>query len=269
MPRPLILLPTYDERENLAALVAAVRRATADLGPFAVMVLDDASPDGTGAIADALAAELPGEVLPVHRPRRAGLGRAYADGFARALAGGWDPVFQMDCDFSHEPAALPALAAALAGADVAIGSRYVPGGAIPDWPWPRRLLSATANTLARHALGGGLHDWTSGYRAFRADALRALDVAGVRSEGYGFQIELAWQALRAGLRVAEVPIVFRDRTRGRSKLSRRTVIEAAFLLERLRRAARGTAPGLAPRTGPAYGPPVTADRHRASAPPPS
>ncbi|MCW5889801.1 MAG: polyprenol monophosphomannose synthase [bacterium] len=263
MPRPLVLVPTYDERENLAPLVAAIRHAGAARWPFAVMVLDDASPDGTGAVADALAASHPGEVIAVHRPARAGLGRAYADGFARALAGGWDPVFQMDCDFSHDPAVLPALAAALHDADVAIGSRYVPGGAIPDWPWPRRMLSAAANRLARAALGGGLRDWTSGFRGFRAEALRALDVGALRSDGYGYQIELAWRSLRAGLRVAEVPIVFRDRTRGRSKLSRRTVIEAAFLLARLRTASSG----LAPRAVTAYGSAVTAHRQRASTPP--
>jgi dolichol-phosphate mannosyltransferase len=265
--RPLLLVPTYDERDNLAPLVAAVRRATAAIGPFAVMVLDDASPDGTGIVADALAAAHPGEVFAVHRPRRAGLGRAYADGFARALAGGFDPVFQMDCDFSHDPAALPALAAALRDADVAIGSRYVPGGSIPDWPWPRRLLSATANRLGRAALGDGVRDWTSGFRGFRAGALHALDVGAVRSDGYGFQIEVAWRTLRAGLRVAEVPIVFRDRTRGRSKLSRRTLVEAAFLLLRLRRAGR-TPSMLAPQAKPSYGRAVSADSHRAPAPPP-
>lgn len=266
LPRPLVLIPTYDERDNLAPLVAAVRHATAALGPFTVMVLDDASPDGTGTIADALAAAHPGEVLVVHRPHRAGLGRAYADGFARALAGGWDPILQMDCDFSHDPRALPALAAALGEADVAIGSRYVPGGAIPDWPWPRRLLSATANRLARAALGGGLHDWTSGFRGFRAEALHALDVGALRSDGYGYQIELAWRAQRAGLRVTEVPIVFRDRTLGRSKLSRRTVLEAALLLARLRRVAPAPS-GLASPAGPAYGPRVMADRPRTPAPP--
>jgi dolichol-phosphate mannosyltransferase len=227
---PWVVLPTYNEAENLDPLVRAVLAA---LPNARVLVVDDGSPDGTGEIADRLAADLPAMQV-LHRPRKAGLGRAYVDGFAHALAAGAGHVFEMDADFSHDPADLVRLLEAAAGADVVLGSRYVPGGGIVNWNAARRTVSRGGCGYARRVLGVEVRDLTGGFKCFTAAALDAIDYAGVRSQGYAFQVELTFRALRRGLRVVEVPIVFRERERGESKMSSRIALEAAVLVPRLR-----------------------------------
>jgi dolichol-phosphate mannosyltransferase len=228
---PWVVLPTYDEAANVEPVVRAVLRA---LPEARVLVVDDASPDGTGDIADRLAAELPA-VRVLHRARKEGLGRAYAAGFGVALAAGAGHVIQMDADFSHDPADLPRLlATARAGADVVIGSRYVPGGGIADWGALRRAVSRAGCGYARRVLGVGVRDLTGGFKCFRAEALTAIGYASVRSQGYAFQVELTFRALRRGLLVIELPIVFTERRNGRSKMSARIALEAALLVPRLR-----------------------------------
>ena len=199
---------------------------------YRVLVVDDNSPDGTGRIAEQLAASEP-RVTVLHRRSKEGIGPAYAEGFARALAMGAEVVGEMDADFSHDPADLPRLVEALdSGADVALGSRYVPGGATPDWRWPRRLLSQAGNIYARAMLGLPVRDATGGFRAFRAAALRLLDPAGCQASGYAFQVEMVWRAVRQGLRVVEIPIVFRDRQQGVSKMHSGVVLEAIRLVSK-------------------------------------
>jgi dolichol-phosphate mannosyltransferase len=228
---PWVVLPTYNEADNVARVVRAV---LAELPSARVLVVDDASPDGTGEIADALATEL-AAVEVLHRPGKAGLGRAYVSGFTRALAAGATHVVEMDADLSHDPRDLPRLlACADAGADLVLGSRYVDGGAVADWDMVRRGISRAGCAYARHVLGVGIRDLTGGYKCFTAGALRAIDYASVRSEGYAFQVELTFRALRRGLRVEELPITFRDRTAGDSKMSTRIALEAAVLVPRLR-----------------------------------
>lgn len=227
---PWIVLPTYCEAENLEGLVGAVRTAVPEAR---VLVVDDASPDGTGAIADRLAAGDPA-VRVLHRPGKAGLGRAYVAGFTLALAAGAEYVIEMDADFSHAPADVPRLlAAARAGADLALGSRYVPGGGVENWHPLRRLVSRGGCEYARRVLRVPVRDLTGGLKCFRADALRAIDYATVRSQGYAFQVELTYRALSAGLRVVELPIVFRERREGESKMTWRIAAEAAFIIPRL------------------------------------
>jgi dolichol-phosphate mannosyltransferase len=223
--RVKVVVPTYNELENLSELVDAVT----SLG-YGMLIVDDGSPDGTGRLADQISRARP-EVGVLHRESKTGLGPAYAAGFDRAIEEGAGIIVEMDADFSHDPADLPRLVAAIDdGADLVIGSRYVPGGATPDWPWPRRLISRGGNLYARTLLGIPVRDSTAGYRAFRADALRALPYAHAESSGYGFQVEMAWRAHRAGLDVREVPVVFRDRTRGKSKMGLPIVIEAMRLV---------------------------------------
>lgn len=194
------------------------------------MIVDDASPDGTGELADRLAGDLPG-VSVLHRPEKAGLGPAYAAGFEAALAEGADILCEMDADFSHDPEDVPRLVDAVRrGADLAIGSRYVPGGGIPDWPIVRRLLSKGGNVYARAMLGLPVHDATAGFRAYKASALRLLRPETCQSAGYAFQIEMTRRAVDAGLRIVEVPIIFRDRAAGTSKMGGRIVIEAMWLV---------------------------------------
>ena len=242
-----VILPTYDEADNLERAVAAILPGLRALAPpgSRVLVVDDASPDGTVAIADRLAAGDDGvEVL--HRARKDGLGPAYVTGFGRALSGGAGFVVEMDADLSHDPAHLAAMVAqARAGEDVVVGSRYVPGGGIEGWGRLRRWLSRGGCLYARTVLGVGVRDLTSGYKCFRAEALRDIDYASVRSRGYAFQIELTYRALRRGWRVAEVPIVFRERRAGRSKMTGRIALEAAWRVAALRwtpaPAAAGTA----------------------------
>jgi dolichol-phosphate mannosyltransferase len=220
---------------------------------FRILVVDDSSPDGTGALADALAARHPGEVEVLHRGRRTGLGPAYLAGFARALAGGAGFVFEMDADLSHDPADLARLLAAVRdeGADLALGSRYVPGGGIMDWGAARRFVSHGGSWYARRVLGVPVRDLTGGFKCFRRSVLEAIDLGSVRSHGYAFQVELTYRALVRGFRVIEVPIIFRDRTRGTSKMSWRIAAEAAWLVPLLRRGAAHLRPRAAtPRTPP-------------------
>jgi dolichol-phosphate mannosyltransferase len=229
--RATICLPTYDERENLEPMVRALAEVLPPGGR--VLVIDDASPDGTGEIADRLAAELPWlDVL--HRERKDGLGRAYVAGFRRALADGAELVLEMDCDFSHDPRDVPRLIAAVeAGADVALGSRYVPGGAVRDWGLLRRAISRAASLYTR-ALLMPVRDATGGFKCFRREVLERIDLDTVHGAGYVFQIELTYRARRAGFTVVEVPIAFSDRTEGRSKMSRAIVLEAVWRVPLLR-----------------------------------
>ena len=220
-----VVVPTYNERENLPHLAAAVL-----LHGYRLIIVDDNSPDGTGALADTLAAETVGlEVL--HRPAKQGLGPAYGQGFRRALDGGAEVVVQMDCDFSHNPSDIPRLVGAtVAGADLGLGSRYVAGGATPDWPWHRRALSRGGNIYARAMLGIPVRDATGGFRAWTAPALQSLPFDEAEASGYGFQVEMAMRAVDHGLTVVEVPIAFRDRARGSSKMGSDIVLEAMRLV---------------------------------------
>jgi dolichol-phosphate mannosyltransferase len=220
--RAVICLPTYDERENLAPIVAAIHAAAPGVD---VLVIDDASPDGTGELADQLAARDP-RVHVLHRAGKEGLGRAYLAGFAWALARRYALVLEMDADFSHDPRHLPALLDAASRADVVLGSRYVPGGRTIDWGLGRKLVSRGGSLYARMVLGVGVRDLTGGFKCFRREVLEAIDLPTVASAGYAFQIELTYRALLRGFRVVEVPIVFGDRRVGQSKMSRRIVLEA-------------------------------------------
>jgi dolichol-phosphate mannosyltransferase len=221
-----VVLPTYNELENLPHIVPEIVAHG-----YRLLIVDDNSPDGTGRLADGLAADLEKQVFVLHREEKAGLGPAYAAGFDKALADGAEIVIEMDADFSHDPADLPRLVAATDdGAEMAVGSRYVPGGATPDWPAVRQMISRGGNLYARFMLGLEVRDATSGFRAYRADALRRLPYRAARASGYGFQVELAWRAHQAGMRITEVPIVFRDRSRGISKMGLPIVLEAMWLV---------------------------------------
>jgi dolichol-phosphate mannosyltransferase len=235
MARSLVLLPTYNEAANLALLVAAILQATdAD-----VLIVDDNSPDGTGTVADGLQARYPERVRTLHRMRKEGLGRALAAGFELALAWGYATVFQMDADFSHRPADLPRLALALeAGADVALGSRYVPGGASPGLPWHRHLLSWAGSRYAAAILGLPVRDVTGGFKGFSRLALQAIEPRTLSAAGFAVQIETTYRACRAGLAIHEVPIVFQDRRAGTSKMTRRIVAEGLLLPWRIRKTTR-------------------------------
>jgi dolichol-phosphate mannosyltransferase len=233
-----LILPTFDEAENLEAIVAQAHGALAactGAEGFRILVVDDDSPDGTGRIADALA-ERHAEVEVLHRPAREGLGPAYLAGFAHALERGAAYVFEMDADFSHDPADLARLLHAVRddGADLALGSRYISGGGVTDWGLIRRAVSRGGSRYAGFVLRLALRDLTGGFKCFRADVLRAIDLPSVRSRGYAFQVELTYRAVRSGYRVVEVPITFRDRRLGRSKMSWRIAGEAAWLVPRLR-----------------------------------
>ncbi len=221
--RILVIIPTYNERENLPLIVPAVLAAA----PVDVLVADDNSPDGTGEIADALAADEP-RVRVLHRAGKEGLGAAYLAGFDWALAHSYDVVVEMDADGSHRPQDLPRLLEALQDADLVLGSRWVPGGSVVNWPKSREALSRGGNTYARRMLQIPLHDATGGFRAFRASALRAIDLATVDSQGYIFQVEMATRAVQRGLRVVEVPITFVEREHGTSKMNRGIVGEAMW-----------------------------------------
>ena len=236
--RSLVVLPTYDEAANITEVLRRLRLACPEAR---VLVVDDASPDGTADIVEALADEFAGVEL-LRRSGKSGLGSAYRDGFRRGLAQGFDVLVAMDSDLSHDPGVLPQLLEAIEqGADLAIGSRYVAGGSIPNWSWHRRLLSKWGNRYAGVALGIGVADATSGYRAFRATTLAKIDFRLVRADGYGFQIEMAYRMLSVGGTVRELPISFVDRVRGKSKMSPRIVAEALVLVtwwgvrDRLRR----------------------------------
>jgi dolichol-phosphate mannosyltransferase len=220
-----VVLPTYNERENVEAIVAAVTRHG-----YRVMVVDDASPDGTGELADRLAGDNP-LVAVLHRHAKEGLGPAYAHGFREAVVRGATIVCEMDADFSHDPDALPALVKAVdEGADLAIGSRYVDGGSTPEWPLHRRLLSRGGNLYAKWMLGLSVNDATAGFRAYRSETVSRLRADTCLASGYAFQVEMAWRASQAGMSIEEVPITFRDRTAGTSKMGLRIVLEAMWLV---------------------------------------
>ncbi|HYX44687.1 MAG TPA: polyprenol monophosphomannose synthase [Acidimicrobiales bacterium] len=225
--RTLVVLPTYQEANNIAEVLARLRTAVPEAD---VLVVDDASPDGTAEVAKAVAHDM-GRVDVLVRPGKAGLGSAYRAGFREGMARGYEVLVEMDSDLSHDPGALPSLLAALEeGADLAIGSRYIPGGSIPRWSARRRALSRWGNRYAAFMLPMAVCDATSGFRAYRATTVAALDLDRVRADGYGFQIEMAYLVARAGGRVAERPIEFVDRVRGTSKMSARIVVEALALV---------------------------------------
>jgi dolichol-phosphate mannosyltransferase len=233
-----VVIPTYNEAASVEGIV---RAAMTELGRVAgedyrILVVDDNSPDGTGAIADSLAAETP-HVEVLHRATKSGLGHAYLAGFSRALTGGAQLVVEMDADFSHDPRYLAPLLAAARDADLVLGSRYVSGGGVRDWGRLRRLISRGGGAYARAILRVDVHDLTGGFKCIRREVLEAIDLPSVRAEGYVFQIEVTYRALLAGFKVREIPIVFQDRTQGQSKMSARIAIEAMWLVPRLRREA--------------------------------
>ncbi|MGZ5417839.1 MAG: polyprenol monophosphomannose synthase [Nocardioides sp.] len=220
--RVVVVIPTYNEAENLRWIVGRIRAAVPSVD---VLVVDDGSPDGTGDLADTMAAEDP-QVSVVHRTQKAGLGAAYLHGFAVALERAYDVIGEMDADGSHQPEQLPRLLDALAEADLVIGSRWVPGGSVVNWPLSRKALSVGGNLYARVALGIPVRDVTAGYRLFRRTTLEAIDLGSVESSGYCFQADLAWRTTQAGLRIVEVPIEFVERERGQSKMDRAVATES-------------------------------------------
>ena len=226
--RACVVLPTYNERENLPRIVPAILAASPVLD---VLVVDDSSPDGTGTLADELSQNDP-RVRVLHRTRKEGLGRAYLHGFRIALEAGYGRILEMDADFSHDPARLPALLGT--DADLVLGSRYVPGGSTVNWGLGRRILSRGGSLYARTILGLPIRDLTGGFKCFRRRVLEGLDLSSVRSSGYAFQIELTYRAIRRGFRVVEVPIIFADRVQGTSKMDRKIVLEAFWKVWRIR-----------------------------------
>ena len=220
--RPLVVIPTYNERENLGAIVLAIRE---QLPQASLLIIDDNSPDGTGTIADSLAARL-GHMEVLHRSGKLGLGTAYIEGFRYALRHDFTCVFEMDADFSHDPRHLPQLLEAIERYDLVIGSRYVPGGTTPDWKRIRKIISTGGNVFARNLLALPVQDCTAGFKCYRRELLAAMDLDRINLQGYAFQIETVYQTIRGGYRVGEVPIVFPDRQLGRSKMSRNIVLEA-------------------------------------------
>ena len=230
-PKVLIVTPTYNERENLASFLDGVFDVLPDAH---ALVVDDASPDGTGALAEQIA-KVDRRVKVLHRPGKLGLGSAYLDAFRRGIADGYDLIFEMDTDLSHDPRYQPDfLDAFAAGADVVIGSRNVPGGGVEGWGLGRHVLSKGGSLYSRTVLGLVVRDLTSAYKAFRRKVLESIDLDAVRSEGYSFQVELTYRALRRGFRVVEVPIVFVDRRAGQSKMSRKIFAEAVMMMPKLR-----------------------------------
>jgi dolichol-phosphate mannosyltransferase len=238
-----VVLPTYNEAENIEAIVHAALPELARATPeHRVLIVDDNSPDGTGQIAGRLAAE-DEHVEVLHRTAKDGLGRAYLAGFDRALAGGADLILEMDSDFSHDPKDLPRLIEASRDADLVLGSRYVPGGGVVDWGLGRRLLSRGGSWYARRILGIPVRDLTGGFKCFRRTVLETLDLDGIDTYGYGFQIELTYRAIKTGFKVREIPITFRDRERGTSKMSPKIAAEAVLKVPALRWGSRAVRPG--------------------------
>lgn len=227
--RVVVLLPTYNERENLPKIVPAIL----DAAPVDVWILDDASPDGTGKIADQLVAASD-RVRVTHRQGKQGLGKAYLDGFRRALDDGYERIIEMDADFSHPTNRLPALIALAEEYDLVLGSRWVAGGGIENWPWYRQLISRGGSLYARTLLGVGIRDLTGGFKCFRREVLEGIDLDAVKTTGYAFQIEITYRALRKGFRVVETPITFIEREEGVSKMSRKILIEAVLKVPRMR-----------------------------------
>lgn len=226
----LVVLPTYNERHNIEAVTQAIGKYLA----ADILIVDDNSPDGTGRIADELSRRHP-HIHVLHRPRKEGLGSAYVAGFQWALARHYQLVIEMDCDFSHAPWDLPRLVHQSTAADLVIGSRYIPGGGTENWDMRRRLVSKFGNAYVRWFLGSAIRDWTGGFRCFRRELLATMDLAGIVAKGYVFQVEMAWRAIRLGARVREIPIRFRDRTHGRSKLGWPTIYEAIREVPRMSR----------------------------------
>jgi dolichol-phosphate mannosyltransferase len=233
--RPLVLVPTYNERDNLQPLIDALMA----IDGLRVLIVDDNSPDGTGDAAEALAAATGGRVSVMRRPGPRGLGRSYIEGMAAALRTDATHICQIDADFSHDPAALPRLLAATSDADLAIGSRYIPGGELRNWPAHRLMLSTFANWYVRAITRLPVHDCTSGFRCWRRDLLARLPLNRIVSDGYAFQVEMAWEARAAGGRIVEVPITFVERRTGQSKMSGRVIAESALLPWRLAARPRG------------------------------
>jgi dolichol-phosphate mannosyltransferase len=244
-----VVLPTYDEADNIERLVAAARSKLPDSAR--IVIVDDASPDGTGEIADRIAAA-DDRVVVLHRPAKEGLGPAYIAGFRHALRQGAGLVVEMDADFSHDPAYLPRLLEAAERADLVIGSRYVAGGGVGDWGALRRAVSRAGSAYARLALGVGVRDLTGGFKCIRREVLEAIDLDSIRSRGYAFQVELTYRAIEHGFRVVEVPIVFRDRRVGSSKMDRSIVLEAAWRVPLLRFGGSGGAQRRADAKGRRY-----------------
>lgn len=228
--KTVIVVPTYNEGENLPRLVEQLEGLGLGLD---VLVVDDNSPDGTGRLAEELAVARPW-IHAMHRPGKLGLGTAYVEGFRYALDKGYDVIGEMDADLSHNPAFLPAMLGALGNADLVLGSRYVPGGGVRNWGVMRKIISWGGSSYARMVLGVGVRDLTGGFKLFRREVLKELSLDTVRSNGYSFQIELTYRAIRRGYRVVEVPIIFEDRRVGKSKLSRQVVLEAMLMVPRLR-----------------------------------
>ena len=242
---PWLILPTYNEAENIEAIVTAAGDvlATTDGEAYKILIVDDGSPDGTGEIGDRLARARE-QVEVLHRTEKNGIGPAYLAGFRHALDRGAGYAMEMDSDFSHDPADLARLLAAVrAGADLALGSRYVPGGGVSDWGLLRRFISEGGSTYARWVLGLRVKDLTGGFKCFKREVLEAIHFDSVRSQGYAFQVELTYRAVRAGFEVVEVPIVFKDRELGQSKMSWRIAAEAMWLVPRLRFGRQPPAPG--------------------------
>ena len=234
MPGTWLVIPTYNEAENIESIVQAVLPRLAEASPdHTLLVVDDSSPDGTGAIADRLARENDA-VDVLHRAGKDGLGRAYLAGFDRALAGGAELVMEMDADFSHDPDDVPRLIRAAGDADLVLGSRYVEGGGVSGWEWHRRLLSRGGCWYARTILGVPVRDLTGGFKCFRREVLETLDLDQVHADGYGFQIEMTYRTLKAGFRVREIPIVFHERRAGASKMDARIAAEAVWKVPTLR-----------------------------------
>jgi dolichol-phosphate mannosyltransferase len=234
LPGAWLILPTYNEAENIEALVRAALPQLESTGrEHAILIVDDGSPDGTGRIADRLAQEH-GPVRVLHRPAKQGLGRAYLAGFQVALGEGADLMLEMDSDFSHDPADLPRLIAAADAADLVLGSRYVPGGGVENWGWTRRALSRGGSWYAQVLLGVPVRDLTGGFKCFNRHVLEAIDLDAVHADGYGFQIELTYRAVQAGFTVTEVPIRFRERREGHSKMTAKIALEAVWKVPALR-----------------------------------
>ncbi len=234
MKSSLVVIPTYNEAENLTALVEMVLAQ----GDFDVLIVDDNSPDGTGELAETLTQRFPHRVAVLHRAGKQGLGTAYRAGFSYALRRGYQHIFEMDADFSHDPSALPALRAALDDADLVLGSRYVHGGETKNWPIARRLLSQCGSLYAAWILGLPFHDLTGGFKGFSARVLQTLDLDAIRSNGYAFQIEVTYRAYQSGFRIVERPITFVDRRLGHSKMRPAIVAEAVRIVWSLRFGAR-------------------------------
>lgn len=229
-----IILPTFNERENIERFVASLQDTFAAHGLDGnIIIVDDNSPDGTGRIADSLAGRY-GNLTVIHRPAKEGIGPAYIAGFRQALGTGARYIFEMDSDFSHDPAYIPRFLEAIRDADLVLGSRYIPGGGVMNWGKSRKVISRWGGLYASRVLGVPINDLTGGFKCFRREVLEALDLSRVNSHGYGFQIELTYKAIKKGFRVKEIPIVFADREEGKSKMSKRIVLEAALIVWKLK-----------------------------------